>query len=62
MTIRRFVNAFFSWQAKRRLYRAHPELRHFDAKERELRQRHGKVRDVQAARVVYMTELLRRSR
>ena len=57
--IRKAISSWISWRAKRRLYRAHPELIHFDIAERAARKKHGRVNDIIAARKACMTDLLR---
>lgn len=60
--IRLIRKALSNWRAsnaKRRLYRAYPELHHFDRAEIAALKSHGRVNDVRAARQACMTELLR---
>lgn len=50
------------WRIKRKLYREHPELYHFDAAERDAQRSHGRVNSIRQARRDYMTAALRRAR
>ena len=53
------IKRLLSHLRKRRLYKACPELRHFDVAEQEQARRHGKVSDIQEARKAYMTSVLK---
>jgi hypothetical protein len=57
--IRRAVSSWQSWQTRRRLYRALPELRDLDQAEREAKHRHGRVNDIRKAKSEYMLQALR---
>jgi hypothetical protein len=60
--IRRAIAQWQSWQTRRRLYRAMPELRSLDQAEREARQRHGRVNEIQKAKHDCMLSALREGR
>jgi hypothetical protein len=57
--IRRAVSSWQSWQTRRRLYRALPELRYLDQAEREAKHRHGRVNEIRRAKSEYMLQALR---
>jgi len=60
--IRRALAQWQSWQSRRRLYRALPELRFLDQAEREARQRHGRVNEIRKAKREFMLSALREGR
>jgi len=57
--IRRALASWQSWQARRRLYRAMPELRYLDQAEREASRRHCRVNDIRRAKHNVMLAALR---
>lgn len=58
--IRRTITEWQSWRTRRRLYRSLPELRYFDAAEREAKRRHAKTKHIQKAREAFMLNALGR--
>lgn len=59
-TIRSVISSWLRWRSTRRLYAAHPELRHFDDAERAAKRKHASVEPIRAARREFMTAALRR--
>jgi hypothetical protein len=57
--IRRALAQWQSWQSRRRLYRALPELRYLDQAEKEATKRHGRVRGIRKQRKAFMLQALR---
>lgn len=57
--IRRAIASWQSWQTRRRLYRAMPELLYLDQAEREASRRHGRVNDIRRAKHNVMLAALR---
>lgn len=52
--LRRTITEWRSWRTRRRLYRSLPELRYFDAAERDARRHHAPVKHIQKAREAFM--------
>jgi hypothetical protein len=57
--IRRALAQWQSWQSRRRLYRALPELRYLDQAEMEATKRHGRVREIRKQREAFMLQALK---
>lgn len=57
--LRRALSSWQSWKTKRRLYRAIPKLKEFEAAEKASIKGHGKVEAVRKERVQFMTATLR---
>jgi len=58
--IRIAIESWKAWWLKRRLYKHHPWLKHFDEAEKEARRKHKAVEPIRQARRDYMTSVLRR--
>ena len=55
---RRTIHEWQAWRTRRRLYRALPELRYFDAAEKDARRNHSKTKHIQKAREAFMRNAL----